>query len=239
VYHAINATLTVIAACETTFQWGMVGPMDETIDEQHTTTGPRMMRLFVALETNDAMRRTFVAAQQTLQQRGNLPVRWTKPEHAHLTLQFLGNVMTTHIPSLTDALTTATAPHSAFMLREGVVGAFPSLDAPRVLWLGMRGAVDALLALHQSVAEALRQVEGIVADRKPFQPHLTLARVRNGRRAAPEATALAVALRRPVAAPPAGWPIAHVSLIRSVLGAGGSRYTVVERFPLGIGAETR
>ena len=204
--------------------------MDVTIDEQRTTTGPRMMRLFVALETNDAMRQAVVAAQQTLRQRGDLPVRWTKPEHAHLTLQFLGNVMTTHIPSLTDALSAATAPHSAFMLREGVVGAFPSLDAPRVLWLGMRSAVDALRALHQSVAEALRQVEGIVADRKPFQPHLTLGRVRNGHRDAPGTNALVAALRRPVAVPPAGWPIAHVSLIRSVLGAGGPRYTTMERF---------
>ncbi len=206
---------------------------------------PRVQRLFIALETDDAMQRTIASVQQTLRRRGgspqgSMPVRWVRPTQVHLTLQFLGNVVSTHIPSLIVALAPAVATHDALLLRADAVGAFPSTDTPRVLWLGLRGADDGLLALQQAVTEAVRAVEGVVADRKPFRPHLTLGRVERLHRDAPGSAALRAALRRPVTVPPTAWSIECVALIRSVLGAGGSRYTVLERFPLrSFGTESR
>lgn len=206
---------------------------------------PRFQRLFIALETNDAMQRTIASVQQTLRRRGgspqgSMPVRWVEPTQVHLTLQFLGPVVSTHIPSLIAALVPAVATHDALLLRADAVGAFPSTDAPRVLWLGLRSADDGLCALQRAVTEAVRAVEGVVVDRKPFRPHLTLGRVERLHRDAPGFTALRAALRRPVTAPVAAWPVENVALIRSVLGAGGSRYTVLERFPLrGFGMESR
>jgi 2'-5' RNA ligase len=205
---------------------------------------PRFQRLFIALETNDAMQQAIASAQQTVRKRGgsppgSMPVRWVQPTQAHLTLQFLGNVVSAHVPSLVAAVAPAVAAHDALFLRAGEVGAFPSVESPRVLWLGLRGADDRLLALQRSVAEAVRTIEGVVADRKPFRPHLTLGRVARQHRDAPGLAAIAVALSRPVAMPPAGWSVESVALIRSVLGAGGSRYTVLERFPLRNGEQAR
>jgi RNA 2',3'-cyclic 3'-phosphodiesterase len=201
--------------------------------------GPRMVRLFIALETNEAMQQTVVAVQRSLRQRGDLPVRWVAPQQVHLTLQFLGNVVAAHIPSLVHAVEPAVATHAAMLLRAGEVGAFPSVDAPRVLWLGVRGGDDTLLALQRAVRNAVRDVEGVVADRQPFRPHLTLGRARAGRRDMPGLTTIAAALARPVAVPPTAWPVRSVALIRSVLGPGGSRYTTLERFPLRDGEQTR
>ncbi len=201
---------------------------------------PRFQRLFIALETNEAVQRAVAAVQQTLRRRGDpLPVRWVRPEQVHLTLQFLGNVMSAHIPSLTGTVAPAVAMHNALFLRADAVGAFPSAEAPRVLWLGLRGGDDRLMALQQSVAEAVRTVEGVVADRKPFRPHLTLGRVERLHRDAPGMAAIVAALSRPVSVPPAAWPVQSVALIRSVLGAGGPRYTVLERFPLRNGEQAR
>jgi 2'-5' RNA ligase len=194
--------------------------------------GPRLLRLFIALETNSAMQAALVDAQLTLQRRAAMPVRWAPPAQMHLTLQVLGNVMAIHVPALTQALHEAITPHGPFLLRAGEVGAFPSADAPRVIWLDVRGQVPALMALQEGVARAVRVLEGVVADRKPFRPHLTLGRVRDGAAGMPGRNAVAVALNRPVPVPAAVWPIDTVVLIRSVLGSGGPRYTVWERFPL-------
>jgi 2'-5' RNA ligase len=207
-------------------------------------SGPRCQRLFIALETNEAMQQAITSVQQTLRRRGarlpgGMPVRWVRPFQMHLTLQFLGNVMSARIPSLVCAVAPAVAAHDAIFLGAGEVGAFPSVEAPRVLWLGVRGTADELPAVQRSVTEAVRTVAGVVADRKPFQPHLTLGRVERQHRDAPGLAAIAAALARPVAVPPAGWPVASVALIRSVLGAGGSRYTVLERFPLRNGEQAR
>ncbi|MDQ2784707.1 MAG: RNA 2',3'-cyclic phosphodiesterase [Chloroflexota bacterium] len=206
---------------------------------------PRVQRLFIALQTNEAVQHAVAEVQQTLRRRGGspqvgMPVRWVAPTQVHLTLQFLGNVVSTHIPTLIAALAPAVATHDALLLRADAVGAFPSADAPRVLWLGLRGADDRLRALRGAVTEVVWTAEGVVADRKPFQPHLTIGRVERLYRDAPGIASLRAALRRPVIAPPAAWPVETVALIRSVLGAGGSRYTVLERFPLrNIGTESR
>jgi RNA 2',3'-cyclic 3'-phosphodiesterase len=205
---------------------------------------PRFQRLFIALETNEAVQHAVAEVQRTLRRRGEsipsgMPVRWVQPAKVHLTLQFLGNVVSTHIPPLIAALAPAVARHDALFLRADTVGAFPSVDAPRVLWLGLRGEDDGLMALQRAVTDAVRTVEGVVADRKPFHPHLTLGRVERLHRDAPGMTAVVSALRRPVAVPPAAWPVESVALIRSVLGAGGSRYTVLERFPLRNGEQAR
>ena len=212
---------------------------DGAHDAPARSPGPRMVRLFIALETNEAMQQAIAAAQRVLRQRGDLPVGWSPPQQAHLTLQFLGNVVAAHVPPLMEALGRAVTPYPAMLLRAGEVGAFPSVDAPRVLWLGVRGDEDGLLALQRAVRDAVRSVEGVVADRKPFHPHLTLGRVRIGRRDTPGQAAIAAALVRPIAVPAAAWPVREVALIRSVLGPGGSRYTALGRFPLRDGEQTR
>jgi RNA 2',3'-cyclic 3'-phosphodiesterase len=205
-----------------------------------TPPTPRIQRLFIALETNEAVRQAVAEVQQTLRRRGDpLPVRWVRPEQVHLTLQFLGNVVSEHIPPLVAAVAPAVAGHDALFLRADGVGAFPSIESPRVLWLGLRGGDERLLALQRSVAEAVGTVAGVVADRKPFRPHLTLGRVERLHRAAPGMAAIVAALARPVAVPPAAWEVSSVALIRSVLGAGGARYTVLERFPLRNGEQAR
>lgn len=204
-----------------------------------TPPGPRILRLFIALELNEAMRQAIAAAQRSLRQRGDVPVRWVAPEQAHLTLQFLGNVVVAHLPALIHAVAAAVARHPAMLLSAGEVGAFPSVNTPHVLWLGVRGDDIGLMELQRAIADAVRGVEGVVADRKPFLPHLTLGRVRAGRRDMPGLTAVAASLARPVAIPAVAWPIGDVALIRSILGPGGSRYTTLERFPLKEGMRAR
>ncbi len=211
--------------------------MEDFVDEPPATPRKlRLLRLFLAIEATDAVRAAVLASQRTLRQRGGgaaLPVRWFSLAQSHLTLQFFGTVLASHVPALVETITPAVAPIAPFLLRDGEIGAFPSCDTPRVLWLGLGGDLPALVSLQHAVAAASATVTGVVADRKPFNPHLTLGRVAVGRASASPVRLVADALSRPVAVPPFAWEVGHVSLIRSVLSAGAVRYTVLATFPLG------
>lgn len=198
--------------------------------------GPRLMRLFLAVEGNAAVRAAVGAVQAALRRRDDLPVRWTHPADAHLTLQFFGNARSVHLPEIEAAIAPVVARHVPFLLRVGAVGAFPSAENPRTLWLDVAGQTDALLRLQRDLAATMLAVPGVVADRKAFRPHLTLGRVES-RRDAAGASAVAMALARPLAVPPTPWPVARVVLMRTLPGggasSGGKRYTVLSAFGLG------
>ena len=51
---------------------------DGAHDAPARSPGPRMVRLFIALETNEAMQQAMAAAQRVLRQRGDLPVGWAR-----------------------------------------------------------------------------------------------------------------------------------------------------------------
>ena len=192
----------------------------------------RAMRLFVAIQMTAAVQRALADAQRLLRTRAALPVTWSSPDRAHLTLLFLGSVLTDHVPPLIAALNDVGPRHRGFVLSVGDLGAFPSVDAPRVLWLGVRGETDALASLQRDIVAAAALVEGIVPDHQAFRPHLTLGRATSGRCDQPGAAAIVAALARPIRSPVVVWPVPSFALIRSVLGAGGPRYTVLERFAL-------
>lgn len=105
------------------------------------------------------------------------PARSAAPEH--LTLRFLGEVPRERTAHLVDALQpvgTSTAPFDVTL--EGV-GAFPSAERPRVVWVGASEGAAELTRLAERVREALAG-EGEPDRRETFSPHLTLFRVRSG-----------------------------------------------------------
>lgn len=153
-----------------------------------------------------------------------------RPESVHVTLAFLGQVDDARVPELVRALEGAARAGGRFSLGLGGGGSFGSPRAPRVLWVGVTGEVDALVALQQRVVEALAPL-GFPPEERRFSPHLTLARARSpGGDAALKA---AEELARAVASE--AEPIEEIVLFQSSPGAGGPRYDALARVPLGGG----
>jgi 2'-5' RNA ligase len=96
-------------------------------------------------------------------------------EQMHLTLFFLGDVPEKDCDQLKDALQPVAI--SPFRLRLEGVGCFPSPKRPRILWVGMTPS-PSLLKLKKQIDAALLPLE-FLPDKKPFHPHLTLARIKN------------------------------------------------------------
>ena len=68
---------------------------------------------------------------------------------------------------------------ATFLLEIAEVGAFPNLRQPRVLWLSISGEMDKLTAWQQRIDNGLAPL-GFAKETRPFTPHLTLARLREG-----------------------------------------------------------
>lgn len=137
----------------------------------------RQMRLFVAVNFSDATRKKIASLAGELQK---LPsdVKWVKEANFHLTVQFLGNVEEERVPGIVNALQKAVIGINSFTLALGGTGVFPSVERPRILWLGISGEVAVLSRLQRQVQEGFRQI-GFPPEKRRFSPHLTLARIRS------------------------------------------------------------
>lgn len=135
------------------------------------------MRLFVAVNLPEEERAAAYEATAPLR-HGDLPVRWVKAAALHVTLKFLGEVSTEQAPRIAEALDAAVGGAREFTVGLGGIGAFPSLARPRVVWLGVEHH-PALELLANDVETALRPF-GFEAELRPFQPHITLGRAKQG-----------------------------------------------------------
>jgi RNA 2',3'-cyclic 3'-phosphodiesterase len=98
----------------------------------------------------------------------------------HLTLHFLGEIAEDRVESIAAALRNAVAPLAPFDVTLEGVGAFPSHDAPRVVWVGTTAGTAALIELAHHVTGALSEL-GFASEAAEFVPHVTLFRVRSAR----------------------------------------------------------
>jgi 2'-5' RNA ligase len=151
-------------------------------------------------------------------------VRWARPEQLHLTLRFLGNVPRNELTRLGEALSSACAELRAFELGLAELGCFPHSRSPRVVWIGVTGAVTQLDGLERRVEEALRGFGDPAEEARAFHPHLTIGRVKargdEGRR-------LGDLLARERVPELGAWPVRQVDLVQSELSPQSARHTVL------------
>jgi len=80
--------------------------------------------------------------------------------------------------AIKDSLATVTS--SPLTLSLSGAGYFPKGSHPRVLWIGLNP--DNMLLQLQSKIERAVQTAGIPGDERPFTPHITIARTKEGGR---------------------------------------------------------
>lgn len=137
---------------------------------------PLVVRTFIAIDVPDELKQTIGRIQRSLMGLGEGKITWPRLEGIHLTLKFLGDVDRDELPKVTEAVETAVKGVESFSLKTTVKGAFPRLQQPRVLWLGVDGGntlIDLYNALQVSLFDA-----GFPIDEGQFHPHLTVGRVK-------------------------------------------------------------
>jgi 2'-5' RNA ligase len=191
-------------------------------------------RLFIAVPMPDHVQKLVGHLTEEFK-RHDWPVRWSGAETAHLTLQFIGEVPPERAELLRLGLSAVVARHSAFTLIPSVLGVFPDFNQPRVLWLGLNGAIRQLDPLHRDLGKHLRSLDFEV-DSRPIQAHITLGRVRDdppralGRQV--QSTFNESEIGELIAAGRESFEVKEVVLVRSFLERAGARHEPVARFPL-------
>jgi 2'-5' RNA ligase len=124
-------------------------------------------------------------------------LRWVPPERWHLTLAFYGEVPDDKVDGTVAMVERRLHGHLPCTLSFAGAGQF----SRRALWLGVAGEVDVLRATARAVT----------FERRPYRPHLTVARLRGGVDAAGAVESLTT-YAGPV------WTAGTVRLVRSRLG---------------------
>jgi 2'-5' RNA ligase len=185
-------------------------------------SGPRA-RMFVALDLPTAPRAALASWRDDLiAGRGELrPVR---EESLHVTLVFLGWQDEQAAERIAAAAFEACAGMPAARLRAGAVRPLPP-RAPRLFALDLEDEEDRAGKVQAAVSQALEAGRWYRPEKRPFWPHITLARVKRGVRRVP-----------PLAdgAPPPAEPFdaGEITLYRSTLRPQGALYEPLARTEL-------
>ena len=135
-----------------------------------------VVRAFVAIELGDDAGSALAVLVSRLREARIRALRPVRPEGIHLTLKFLGNVPRARLDSIATEVSKAVSKSMPFALELGGVGVFPDRSRARVLWVGVGGDVPSLIDLQSEVEKAMSGL-GFERERRPYSPHLTVARV--------------------------------------------------------------
>ncbi len=101
-------------------------------------------------------------------ERKHWQVKWEEPRKLHITLAFLGMIDEERILEVVKIVNQVAQEIQPFYLGFKGVGAFPNLVWPKTVWLSVKGDVQSLAMLAKKIG---------LTD-KPFQPHVTLGRIK-------------------------------------------------------------
>jgi 2'-5' RNA ligase len=201
-----------------------------------------MIRAFLAIDVSYVLRRKVAELQNALREAlmaGEArPARisWAQPGSLHLTIKFLGDTDEQLLDPLHEAIARAIDHHRAIPIPLERVGAFPRAREPRVLWVGpsesWERSEDArrLEDVHRAIDAACASL-GFPRDDRPFDPHLTLARIKSGGRQVGLALSRLGTMERPNSLGPLD--LRTIGFVKSDLSSGSAVHTTLWRVQTG------
>jgi 2'-5' RNA ligase len=176
-------------------------------------------RLFVALDLPKAVREGLVAWQR--EALSDPALRPVEPESLHMTLVFLGYHPEKEIERIAEAALGVEAKAPEMRLEPEPVG-IPRGKRPRLFALDAPS--EGAVALQAEVERRLVEARFYEPEKRPFWPHLTVARVKRAKRGSQKPAlvenppgALPEQLSRPI-------PLVALTLYRSYLRPQGAEY---------------
>jgi 2'-5' RNA ligase len=135
------------------------------------------MRSFIAFDLQDevVLNRLFLIQQLLIKTGADLKL--VETQNIHVTVRFLGEISQSTMEKVFEAM--KKVKFTPFNIQIRGLGAFPSLNYPRVVWAGMTEGVEQLKNIFSQLEPQMRAL-GFEPDTHGFSPHLTIARVRSG-----------------------------------------------------------
>ncbi len=140
------------------------------------------MRLFTAVKLTERAKLLFFRKVNLIKDEINEDLKWVEPVNWHITLNFLGEINSDRIENIKDVMERSVAEGHQFTLQFNGVGAFPHLDRPRVIYVGIKKGAETLSRFYHNLNEGLI-TNGVMKEKtgnREYSPHITLARSRKG-----------------------------------------------------------
>lgn len=154
-------------------------------------------------------------------------IGWTQADKLHFTLVFLGSIGEESLPTVIRACHETLEVLAPFSISLGRMGVFPSKGPPRVIWLGLSQGGAEMITLQKNIFQALSN-RGFNLEKRKYIPHLTLGKIRPGRRIKPPPEYFNATHNSA-----ADMLIEKVNVMRSDLPANGAVHTVLAECRLG------
>ena len=183
------------------------------------------IRTFIAVPVPDSIRSQIADFQSTLRQQ-KADIKWVRSESIHITLKFLGDVQEDKIEEISRILQVCIEDVDSFILSITGTGAFPNLQRPRVLWIGIEQGLRQLGDLSKRINRALEDI-GFESEKRPFSGHVTLGRVRS-----PNRLGLTIEKMMKLGFESNPFKIENVLFMKSDLKPTGAEYTVLAKIQL-------
>jgi 2'-5' RNA ligase len=137
------------------------------------------MRSFIAVNFSQEVKKKLAEIQHELKNAVEGSLKWVEEENLHLTLKFMGDVREDTIEHIKSLLFHVFKNYRQFKVEFKNVGAFPTVNKPRVLWIGIEKGRSELETLAREIENILKDKLDIAKEEREFHPHITLARVRD------------------------------------------------------------
>jgi len=136
------------------------------------------IRVFIAIEIDSEIKDKLSEYLSKLKRTG-ADVKWVSPENIHLTMKFIGYIEKEALVDLNKVVNDAVS-NIAFSISIGDIGAFPSLNKPRVVFVCAQERGNNLLNIYERLDKGVESL-GIKKESKKYVGHITLGRVKSQR----------------------------------------------------------
>jgi RNA 2',3'-cyclic 3'-phosphodiesterase len=178
------------------------------------------IRSFIAVEIE---RPDIVAKLEDIQSEiraTEADLRAVDRENLHITMRFLGDIPLSIAEGVVEMM--KQIKFEPFVASLHGIGVFPKMSFPRVIWVGVLKGSEILVDIHRQLEIGLGQL-GFQAEHEPFNPHITLFRVRSGR----HREALVETLLRHQGTEFGEFDVRAIQLKRSILTPTGPIYSTI------------
>jgi len=135
------------------------------------------MRAFIAIELPQQIKDALGNLQEQLKKSG-ADVKWVSLENIHLTLKFLGEVDDKKLEKIIEIIDGAVKDKNTFHISISSLGAFPKINYPRVIWVGIDKGDCKTKEIAKELEEKNEKI-GFPRENRAFSSHITIGRTRS------------------------------------------------------------
>jgi 2'-5' RNA ligase len=135
------------------------------------------MRAFLGIPIAQDVVPKIVRVQQRLSE---FDIKFVEKDNFHFNIKFFRDIEDAKIDQLKKIVSEACKKLEKFDISISGIGAFPSTNYIKVIWLGVKDGYNEMVALVNMINSGIETL-GFEREKQKFIPHLTLGRIRSGR----------------------------------------------------------